>query len=473
MDFIGREQEMRILQDQYDRVEHPFVIIKGRRRVGKSRLIKEFCKDKDALYFQADKEDANAILFSFCNKLSEELGIQIGKMGSWKDAIELYIKYSNDKRRILIIDEFQYITKSDRNAEKEFQSIWDNIISESNTMFIISGSYRTMMEDLTKYDRPLYGRNTCDLFLRPLDFRKCIFDNDYRYAVERYAFTGGIPHYMSLFDSNKSVMDNIISLTMDMGGPLVNEVPYLMSDEFKDVKSCNTYLRTISSGYRKMEDICSALQIKSQDASPYLNKMVKAGLLERRIPITDNLEKSRNGLYVVSDRFMSFWFKFVYQYRNDIILGMNDGSVSNLRSHFIDRHVSYIFEDICREELRRYLKEKGVVASYGSFWSNGKEIDIVAKDDVNGTIYVGECKYHNSPVDHKLLVQLESKCTDVKEFRGYRIVFCIFSASGFSDGLLSEIDRDDLMLFDCGERLIDHGQVIIDHTDVNDSTDRE
>ena len=111
MDFIGRECEMEVLQYQYESVEHPFVIIKGRRRVGKSRLITEFCKDKDALYFQANKEDAKSILMSFCEKLSEELETPIGRAESWTSAMKLYLKLSGPNRKILVIDEFQYIVK--------------------------------------------------------------------------------------------------------------------------------------------------------------------------------------------------------------------------------------------------------------------------------------------------------------------------------------------------------------------------
>ena len=465
MDFIGRKKEMEVLQNQYDRVEHPFVIIKGRRRVGKSRLIREFCKNKNSFCFQADKEDPKSILLSFCNNLSERMDAPI-MADSWTDAIKIYVKLSGSERRVLVIDEFQYITKADKNTEKEFQSIWDNVLSRSDVMFIICGSYKTMMDDLTRYDKPLYGRNTCDILLRPLGFRDCLFDDDYRCAVERYAFTGGVPHYISLFDRNLSVMDNIVSLTMDIGGPLFNEVPYLMSDEFKNVKSCNTYLKTISSGHRKMDEICSALRIKSQDASPYIDKMIGAGLLERRIPITDDPEKSRSGLYCISDKFISFWFRFVYPYRNDILMGENDASVSNLRSHFIDNCASFVFEDVCSEELKRYLRKNGVAASYGSFWNGGKEIDVVAIDEAGKTVYAGECKYHNSPIDHKTLVNLESKCGDVKEFRGYRLIFCIFSVSGFTDGLLSEIERDDVLLFQCGEHVTDKGQMMVDNTNV-------
>ena len=143
MDFIGREREMEVLQYQYESVEHPFVIIKGRRRVGKSRLITEFCKDKDTLYFQADKEDAKAILMSFCEKLSDKFGTPTVKMESWTAAMKLYLRLSGPNRKILVIDEFQYIVKSDRNAEKEFQSIWDQILSWSSVLARIS-SQRAM-----------------------------------------------------------------------------------------------------------------------------------------------------------------------------------------------------------------------------------------------------------------------------------------------------------------------------------------
>ena len=464
MDFIGRAREMEVLQYQYGSVEHPFVIIKGRRRVGKSRLIMEFCKDKDALYFQADKEDAKSILMSFCEKLSEELGAPMVRAESWTAAMKLYLKLSGPNRKILVIDEFQYIVKSDKNAEKEFQAIWDTVLSRADVMFIICGSYRTMMDDLTKYDRPLYGRNTCDLMMKPLEFRDCIFGNEYRCAVERYAFTGGIPHYLALFDKRRIVRDNIISLTMDIGGALTNEVPYLMSDEFKDVKSYNTYLKTIASGSHRMDEICSALGIKSTDASPYISKLMAAGIIERRIPIMEkNPEKCRTGLYFISDRFISFWYRFVYPHRDDITLGFADGAVAELDAHFRDSFVSFVFEDICKTELRRYLRSVNVMASYGSQWGNGYEFDVVAKDDRNKTIYVGECKYRNSPIGYDVLRDLRKECDRTGVFSGYKIVHCIFSASGYEDEILKEIKKNDVLLFQNGERITGYGELNIDN----------
>lgn len=450
MEFISREEEMSVLEEQYSAQEHSFVIVKGRRRVGKSRLIREFIKGKYALYFQVDKEESNAILVSFGRALSKEFGIDVRNLESWTSAMELYLRLSEKRRRIIVLDEFQYIIKADKNAANEFQSIWDNLLSKEDVMFIISGSYKTLMDKLTEYDQPLYGRNTCDLTIRPLEFRDCIRGADYRYAVEEYAFTGGIPHYMQLMNRDKPVLDNIESLTMKVGGPLLNEVPYLMGEEFRDLKSYNTYLKTIAAGDRRMESICSALRVRSNEVFPYLTKLIGSGILERRVPITDDPEKSRNGLYVISDRFISTWFRFVYPYRNDIVLGINDEAISDLEDHFINNHAAFVFEDICRSELKRYLRSVGISASYGSYWNGNVEIDVAARDKKNRTLYLGECKLWRSPVGRSELERLVVKSSTIR-LDGYRTVYCLFSVSGYNTNLTDQDLEHNVILFDNGE----------------------
>lgn len=451
MEFIGRENELSILESQYSNQDHPFVIIKGRRRVGKSKLIREFIKDKDAFYFQVNKEEPQPILDSFSEKLSRMYGTAISGISSWTAAIELYVKLSGEGRRILVLDEFQYIVKADKNSLCEFQAIWDHILSEEDIMFIISGSYKTMMDKITEYDEPLYGRNTCDLRLRPLEFRDCMRGADYRYSVEEYAFTGGVPHYMQLIDRKRSVIENIEALTMRPGAPLMNEVPYLMSEEFSDLKSYNTYLKTIASGNRKMEDICSRLRIKSNEVSPYISKLIGSDILERRAPITEVAEKSRNGQYVISDNFVSFWFRFVYPHREDITVGENDEAFVDLEGQYIVGHTAFVFEDISRTELRRYLRSKGVAASYGSYWDGTMDIDVVAVDRKNKTVYAAECKYWNSPVGLNVLNELRAKISKVRQFNDMKVIPCIFSASGYTENIIE--NADDAILFNDGERV--------------------
>jgi len=414
MDFIGRETEMTFLEDQFESVEHPFVIVKGRRRVGKSRLISEFVRDKNALIYQANRESSQEILRSFCSKISEYVGTDIGDQKTWESAFGLLVRLSGTGRRIVVLDEFSYICQSDREFVKTFQGIWDSILSKENIMLIISGSYMSMMDGLTTYGNPLYGRNTGDLLVRPISFRTCLSGREYKKAVELYAFTGGVPHYMQLIRDDRSAIDNIIMLTMSVGSPLTEEIPYLMIDEFRDTASFNTYLRTIATGNRKMESICSRLEVGSKDVSPYLRKLIAVGMLERRTPITEKSpEKSRNGMYVISDRFISAWFRFVFPFINEITAGNNDAAVSKLKKSYISEHTSFVFEDICREELREYLRNEGISASYGSYWDSHHEIDVAAKTE-NNVLYLGECKYLSELVGLEALHQLEATVSDVR-----------------------------------------------------------
>lgn len=454
MEFIGREEELAFLESQY-KMEHPLTFVVGRRRVGKSALILRFLEGKDALYFETDRETKGMILRSFSRTVSETLDNPSCEFGSWKDAIEAFVTLSPSGRKVIAIDEFQYISMTDENFPKEFQGIWDNYLSKQDVMVIVCGSYLTMMRRLCMdYNAPLYGRNTGNLRLMPLRFHKTIKNKDYRRSVEEYAVTGGVPYYMNMMDGDLSVTENVERLTMDLGAPLLNEPAYLISDEFRDPASYNTYLRVIASGSRKLDRITSAVQLPSTAIMPYLKRLMNVGMLERRTPITDGPEThSRKSMYIISDDFIALWFRFVYPYHNNILRQDSDAARSNLRRHFIDSHVSFVFEDICRSELRRYLRSKGVAASYGSFWEGDVEIDVAAKDDVNRVMYLGECKYREGPVDSDVLGSLRTKGLRAKAFDGYDIVYCLFSVSGYTDRLKAEAKSGGCILFDCGEPL--------------------
>ncbi len=452
MEFIGRERELAFLESQYE-MEHPLTLIMGRRRVGKSSLILEFLKEKNALYFEADRETGKMILKSFSETVSKTLGRTMGSFERWEDAIRAYIESAPPGRKILAIDEFQYIAMADEDFSREFQGIWDNYLSRENVMVILCGSFLNMMKKLsTEYNAPLYGRNTGNLMLMPLTFRDTLGNKEYRRAVEEYAVTGGVPHYMMLINPKITVLENVEKLTMDIGAPLLNEPSYLLSDEFRDPSSYNTYLRVIASGNRKADRIMSAAQSPSNIVLPYLRRLINVGMVERRVPITEG-ENSRKGMYVISDHFIALWFRFVYPYLNSIQRLDSDAARSDLRAHFIESHVSFVFEDICRAELRDHLRSKGVMASYGSYWEGNVELDVVAEDAANRTLYVGECKYRSTPIDTDVLRTLRGKCLGVRPFKDYRIVHCLFSVSGYTDRAVADAETDGTLLFDCGKVL--------------------
>ncbi len=447
MEFIGREEELAVLEEQYV-TPHPFVILKGRRRVGKSRLLEEFLKGKEHLYFEVDRETSSSILSSLSREVSGPSGIQLG-FTSWTDALRYYASQAEGKV-VIAIDEFPYAVSADKGILKEFQVLWDRYLSRMDVMLILCGSSLTSMNGLTGDSKsPLYGRNTCDLTLLPLTFRQTLADEDYRTAVERFAVTGGVPHYMMLMEG-RGPIEGAIHLTMRPGSPLLNEGEYLLGSEFSNLSAYNTYLKALANGNRTMEKITGAVQAPSNEVLPYIKRLMDTGMVTRIVPVTDdNPEKSRNGQYLISDHFLAMWFRFVYPYRGPISRRENEAAIQDLKEHFVDAHAAFVFEDVCREELRRYLLSKGVAAEYGKHWGND-EIDLVALDRKNRKAYVAECKFTSRPIGMTVLNSLRNKASKVKKLNGYDIIYCLFSVSGYNEGMTDECGADAL-LFDKGE----------------------
>ena len=429
MDFIGREEEMELLNREFGK-ESSLIIIKGRRRVGKSRLITEFLKDKEHLYHEVDSESKQSILASLSRAISEDVNI---KFERWSDALRYYVSNHHGKK-VIAIDEFQYAVKADPNLKIEIQALWDTCLSKNNVMLILCGSSLTSMNNLAGGMRsPLYGRNSLDLMVMPLTFNATVTD-DYRKSVERYAVTGGVPYYMALMDDGDTI-ENIIRMSMEMGSPLLNEGEYLLGSEFRNLASYNTYLKAMANGHRTMEKLTGAVQSPSEEILPYLKRLIEIGMVDRLVPVTEKApEKSRNGQYVISDNFMCLWFHFIYPYRNSIIRMENDMAVRDLKDHFIDAHVAFVFENVCREELRNYLRGKGIAAEYGKYWGNG-EIDLIALDRKDHVAYVCECKYHTRPLGMSEYNSLVAKAEAVKELKDYELRYCLFSVSGYKEGM--------------------------------------
>lgn len=442
MDFVGREKELELLESKY-RMDHSLVILKGRRRVGKSRLLEEFLTGKECLYFEVDSETSQSILTSLSKEVSGDIRMQFS---SWTDALRYYVS-KTDGKKIIAIDEFQYAVKADKGILIEIQALWDRYLSKTKVMLILCGSSLVSMNGLTADSTsPLYGRNACDLYLRPLTFRQTMRD-DYRTSVERYAVTGGVPYYMELMGDAEPI-EGVISMAMSMGSPLLNEGEYLLGSDFSNLSSYNTYMRAMANGNRTMEKITGAVQAPSQEVSPYIRRLMDVGLVERIVSIMEpNPDKSRNSQYVISDNFLALWFRFVYPYRRHINRMENDVAVQDLKDHFIDAHVGFVFEDVCREELREYLRAKGIAAEYGKHWGSG-EIDLIALDRKNRMAYVCECKFRRKPMGRTCLNSLISKASGVKGLKEFDITYCLFSVSGFNDDLLPE---ERVMLFDCGK----------------------
>lgn len=348
------------------------------------------------------------------------------------------------------MDEFQNI------ATPEFlsnlQASWDDFLSESGIMMMVCGSHISTMDALDKRGRsPLYGRFTRRIVVNPLSFEEVLDRNrDFVDQVDRYAVLGGVPRYMELFD-DRSLGDNVRDNVMSPSSPMYDDPRILLGDEVDRVGSYMSIMRAVANGNRKVSDISSAVEMPMTTIMPYIRKLQAIHMLERRIPVTEkNPEKSKSGLYQISDRYTAFWFRFVYLHMSELEMRNDIPAMKDFDSHFVEAHASFVFEDLCREQTRRMQEHIGFIPDIvGSYWSRNVEIDVVAINREERRAFVAECRYHrNNRVSWHVLDELIGKTASVDELRGYEITYGLFSVSGFDDRLMS---RPGIVLVDKGE----------------------
>jgi len=443
--FIGRQSEMKVLEHEFNR-DSGFVVIYGRRRVGKTTLIKEFIKNKNAMYFLATEELENGNMKRLAKTLGEYTGqtyLKSANFSDWEDLFKIFATYKPDVKKVLVIDEFQYLVNVNSAFATIFQRIWDEILKDKNVMVILCGSLISMMTThVLSYSSPLYGRRTAQLRLSPLKFSEILKNNSnksFEQLVESYAITGGVPKYYDFFDNDNSLMENVEREVLRKGGFLYEEPVFLLEKEVKELVSYFSIMKNIAVGYHKVSQLASVLELPSNALSPYLKTLMNLDLIEKRIPVTEKQpEKSRKGLYFVNDHFIEFWFRFVYAYKGELELDNVEYVINKIKKNFIQNHVSFVYEDICRDLLSMLCREGKIdfiPSKIGSYWSSNIEIDVMALDEERKEVLLGECKYLNQPVDADVLFELKDKAEKITEISQYEKKFVIFSKSGFTNRL--------------------------------------
>lgn len=445
--FINRNKEREFLAKEYSKNTASFVVIYGRRRIGKTALLKEFIKDKKALFFLATEESENENRNEFKRAVAEYINNPIladANIDSWEQLFRYLAEYNPAQRKLIIIDEFQYIGKSNNAFISVMQKIWDNILSKENVMLILCGSLVNMMYSQTlSYDSPLYGRRTGQIKMQQIPFKYYneFFENfSDKQLIENYAVTGGVPKYIESLEPFDDIFDAIRNCVMSKESYLYEEPNFLLEKEVQDVGSYFSIIKIIASGREKPSEIASALEIKSTNLPKYLNVLIDLDILEREVPATEaNPEKSKMGLYKIKDNYIKFWFKFIYPYRAYIEMDNTDFVMSKIKKGFVANHAAFVYEDICRKEYMNNLVVNDtwdfVPTKIGRWWDRADtEIDIVAVDENSNNIIFGECKYTNDKMNVDVYYNLLEKIKKVnwnKSNRNEHFVF--FSFNGYTD----------------------------------------
>lgn len=461
--FIDREAEMEVLQNEYARNGSALVVMYGRRRVGKTTLISEFIKGKPALFFLASEESEMQNRLAFKDKAAEFIDSDLLRNASvknWDIIFKAIMEASFKSKPVIVIDEFQYIGKSNPAFPSIFQRIWEENLKHRQVMVILCGSLISMMESQTlAYNSPLYGRRTAQIRLAQIPFRhyaEFFPHKNCRELIEMYAITGGIPKYIELFAESKDIYTAIQNNILNRSGYLYDEPNFLLQQEVSEIGSYFSIIKAIAAGNSRLSSIASMLEVKATGLTKYLKTLADLDIVEREVPVTEeNPEKSKKGIYKIKDNYIRFWFAFVYPDRSFIESGNCPIVMRKIRKSLVNRHIAYVYEDVCRERMWDLNVEERWpfhFSKIGRWWDAHDEIDIAAIDPDGNNLIFGECKFWREPVGINVLRSLEDKASRVEWKKQNRHVwYVLFSASGFTEELkqLAEM-RSDLLL--CDER---------------------
>ena len=463
MKFLGREKEILDLEKEYAR-DGGFVVIYGRRRIGKTTLIKQFIKSKTAFYFLVTKEVESQSMKRFAGVIARTTGnsvLQKAAFSDWLDLFQAVADYKPNEKKVLVIDEFPYLVKVNDSFPSILQNAWDEILKDSNVMLILCGSLISMMKKhALSYESPLYGRRTAQMRIAPLPFTT-VYENQklsFEEAAEQYSITGGVPKYMEFFSDGQPLYEQIKENVLSKNGFLYEEPNFLLTDEVQVPTNYFSIIKVIADGNHKLGTIAGILGLETSALTPYLKTLSELGFIEKQVPVTEkNAEKTRKGLYFISDNFLRFWFRYVYPYKGELELDNTQISLDELDKDFKEKFVAFAYEDICKEIFARLCSDKAIdftPSKIGSYWLNDKsgntQIDVMAVDTVNKRLFAGECKYHNQPIDADVYFELVKKVDNSSEiksaFKGYTVIYGVFSKSRFTSRM-TDISNSNPNLF--------------------------
>ena len=362
-----------------------------------------------------------------------------------------------EEKKVLVIDEFPYLVKTNPAFPSILQNAWDAILKGSNVMRILSGSLISMMQKhALSYDSPLYGRRTAQMRLSPLSFTEIYgaMKMPFEQAVEQYAVTGGVPKYLEFFADDRRLEEQLKDVVLSKNGFLYEEPNFLLKNESVTAVNYFSIIKAIADGNHKLGKIASVLGQETSALTPYLSTLANLMFIEKKTPVTEkNPEKSRKGLYFISDNFIRFWFRYIYPLKGELELDNMQIVLDEIRKDFVQKFVAFTYEDICRNifaDLCKNGRISFVPSRIGSYWLNDidgdTEIDVMAVDHQNKRVFAGECKYHEKPVDVSVYFALKKKVESVTEigkaYPRYDVIFGVFSKSGFTQRMLDTAKTD-------------------------------
>ncbi|MFC7070566.1 ATP-binding protein [Halobaculum lipolyticum] len=449
--FVNRTEELGLLRDLYDSDTAELAVIFGRRRLGKTALVRESLKQyDDAVVYQAKQKTSALQLQQFIESATESYPGVERIREEWDDVLG----YLAEQDAIIVLDEFPYLVEQDESLPSVIQAMFDHELDDSAATIVLIGSSISMMEEAALLgNSPLYGRSSLKLDVSQLPFEAAMEFFDDSYTVDEQILTwgvfGGVPYYLEEVSADATLAENIRRTILSRHGTLHNEPDYVLRMELTEPTRYFSIIEAIAGGNTSRNEIAGTTGIDYNQLSKYLNRLSRLRLVDQHVPITEQKERSKRSQYRIRDPFFRFWFHFVYgtgeQYDE-----VGHGAYEALIEPELADFVSDSFEDLCCDALRA-LYPNQTITNTGQWWYGEHEIDVVGLT-ASETLIVGECKFQQSPLGYGALSSLEDHVDELRwspQSGNDRVVeYALFSRNGFKPSVEEAAEqREDLRLF--------------------------
>ena len=429
---------------KYQSQKAEFMILYGRRRVGKTRLITRWMELEKprAFFWIAAPTSSVDQLRSFSQAVfrfeSQSQPPADMSYGDWPTAFQALARLAENERLAVIIDEFTYLLEAEPAVSAYLQHAWDHSLSKSNLFLIISGSHLGMMyRQALSYQAPLYGRSTANLLLQPLPFgvTQSFFPNysaDERVAV--YAMLGGVPAYWERFTPERNLTQNIRSEFLNYSASLHDEPRLLLADFLRDPHNYIAIFRAIANGARTPKEIAGFSGLEEKHIPQYLSVLTETGFIARRVPVTQP-PTSRLGRHFITDPFLRFYYRFLARRQSQLALGVEEQALEEIKRHLLDFIGTYTWEELCQEWLLRttgHVRLPFLPDRVGGAWTRKAQVDVVGINSMEKTLILGECKWSPKAVDRNVLEALVQKTAEFVPSEGrWRVYYLGFARGGW------------------------------------------
>ncbi|MGN0337764.1 MAG: ATP-binding protein [Lachnospiraceae bacterium] len=451
--FVGREDELKSLQELYNKDGFGMSVIYGRRRIGKSTLITEFIKNKKVIFYTATKvgKERNVELFSKQVVSVLDPAFEQAAFASIEAVFDFISRKMPKEKLIIVIDELPYWAEKDEALLSALQKYIDTEWNEKNLMIILCGSALSFMENKVLSEKsPLFGRRDTQIKLEAFNYRdSALFVPKYSAEDKAvcYGITGGVAKYLSMIDGDQSLDANIKRLFFHTDGYLYDETRNLLTQEFSDITLVNNIIEQIASGENTVNIIAAKVGEKEPTVLYSLEKLIRVGLVEKRKCITEEKNKKKTQ-YVLKDQMFKFWYEFIPKAHSVIEMGQGDVYYEKVVKPNLHSFMGSVFEEMCRY----YTLEQGIQGRFDSFLTNvgnwwgvetvenqrgekgqqSADIDVVAISEIDKCAVVGECKFKNEKIDKGIYDTLLRRAGLISgKYKVSKYIF--FSLSGYTD----------------------------------------